>query len=78
MYFGEVSKVREYMTDRGYGCESEVGTAEHVLDCVSRAVGADAEEERLSGERIENIAMAATNHAREMVTFSDGDEKDGA
>ena len=76
MYFGEVSKVRAYMTDRGYGCESEVGTAEHVLDCVSRAVGADAEEERLSGERIENIAMAATNHAREMVTFSDGDEKD--
>ena len=47
MYFGEVSKVRDYMTDLGYGCETEVGTAEHVLDCVSRVVGADDEAEKL-------------------------------
>eukprot|EP00584_Thalassiosira_punctigera_P008055 CAMPEP_0172542170 /NCGR_PEP_ID=MMETSP1067-20121228/12831_1 /TAXON_ID=265564 ORGANISM="Thalassiosira punctigera, Strain Tpunct2005C2" /NCGR_SAMPLE_ID=MMETSP1067 /ASSEMBLY_ACC=CAM_ASM_000444 /LENGTH=731 /DNA_ID=CAMNT_0013328349 /DNA_START=37 /DNA_END=2232 /DNA_ORIENTATION=+ len=77
MYFGEISKVRQYMTDLGYGCEPEVGTAEHVLDCVSRAVGADAEAERLSGERIENIATAAKEHASEWVVFGNGGEKEG-
>mmetsp|Transcript_2860 Transcript_2860/g.5211 ORF Transcript_2860/g.5211 Transcript_2860/m.5211 type:complete len:611 (+) Transcript_2860:797-2629(+) len=76
IYFGEVSEVRQYMTDLGYGCETEVGTAEHVLDCVSRAVGADAETDRSSTERIEIIATAATKHAREMVVFNDEDETD--
>lgn len=74
MYFGEVSKVRGHMTDLGYGCEAEVGTAEHVLDCVSRAVGADEEVERSSMERIERIAMAAAKQARELVVF-DGNGK---
>jgi len=75
MYYGEVSKVRQHMTDLGYGCEMETGTAEHVLDCVSRAVGADSEAERLSDERIESIATAASNLARESVIFN-GDEKE--
>lgn len=78
MYFGEVSEVRQYMTDLGYGCETEVGTAEHVLDCVSRAAGADAEADRSSTERIENIATAATKHAQEVVVFDDEDETDVA
>ncbi len=70
MYFGEVSKVRQYMSDLGYECESEVGTAEHILDCVSRAVGgADAEAEAVSVKRIENIASHATKHARGLVAF---------
>jgi len=59
MYFGEVSKVRGHMEGLGFGCESEVGTAEHVLDCVSRVVGADADAEKASVERIEAIAKAA-------------------
>lgn len=70
MYFGEVSKVRQYMTDLGYGCESEIGTAEHVLDCVSRAVGSDDEAERTSIERIEIIASEAVKHARQLVSFN--------
>ena len=69
MYFGEVSKVRLYMSDLGYECESEVGTAEHILDCVSRVVGADAEAETVSLKRIENIASQAIKHARELVAF---------
>ena len=69
MYFGEVAKVRLYMSDLGYECESEVGTAEHILDCVSRAVGADAEAETLSSKRIENIASQAMKHTRELVAF---------
>lgn len=75
MYFGEVSQVRNHFTNLGYGCESEVGTAEHVLDCVSRVVGADDESHRLSIEKIENIATQAVKHSRELVTFN-GDEKE--
>lgn len=76
MYFGEISRVRQYMLDLGYGCESEVGTAEHVLDCVSPVVGGNKEAQRLSIDRIENIATHAAKHAREFVTF-DEDEKGG-
>jgi len=75
MYYGEVSHVRQYFTDMGLGCEAEVGTAEHVLDCVSPVSGADDEAQRLSIERIENIATQAIKHSRELVTFN-GDEKD--
>jgi energy-coupling factor transporter ATP-binding protein EcfA2/ABC-type multidrug transport system permease subunit len=71
MYFGEVSKVREYMTGLGYGCESEVGTAEHVLDCVSRVVGADADVERDSIARIEAIAKAAKKQSNEVMKQND-------
>ena len=73
MYFGEVSKVRQYMTDLGYGCESEIGTAEHVLDCVSRVIGSDDEAERTSIERIERIAFEAAKHARQLVSFNGED-----
>lgn len=73
MYYGERSKVREYMEELGYGCEAEVGTAEHILDCVSRVVGADAEAERESVNRIETIARAADQHAREWVSFDSDD-----
>lgn len=76
MYFGERSHVRGYMSELGYGCEDEVGTAEHILDCVSRVVGADAEAEKQSQQRIETIAVAADRHAREWVSFdaSEGTE----
>ena len=77
MYFGEVSQVRQHMTDLGYGCEDEVGTAEHVLDCVSYATGAGDEAERLSLERIDNIATAAAKHAQETVVFVEGTESKG-
>ena len=69
MYYGERSKVREYMDELGYGCEQEVGTAEHILDCVSRVVGADAEAERESEKRIGIIAEAADKRARGWVSF---------
>ncbi|KAL7544685.1 hypothetical protein ACHAWF_008054 [Thalassiosira exigua] len=69
MYFGEISHVREYITELGYGCEEEVGTAEHVLDCVSPVLGGDADAERSSAKRIELIAEAGAQHARELVAF---------
>ena len=69
MYFGETSKVRQHMSDLGYACESEAGTAEHILDCVSRVVGVDVEAESTSVKRIEIIASNAISHAKEMVIF---------
>lgn len=77
MYFGEVSKVRGHMEGLGFGCENEVGTAEHVLDCVSRVVGADADAEKASVERIEAIAKAARKQvdALELVTTDEQNEE---
>ena len=37
MYFGPVKDVRSYMERQGYQAEKEVGTAEYVLECISRA-----------------------------------------
>lgn len=39
MYFGETSKVRSHFKELGYPCASDTGTAEHVLDVISRANG---------------------------------------
>ena len=78
MYFGEVSEVRGHMKGLGFGCESEVGTAEHVLDCVSRVVGADADAEKASVERIEAIAKAARKQIDTLAlatTVEQNDEK---
>jgi ABC-type multidrug transport system ATPase subunit len=36
MYFGEVSKVREYMDRHVMKAPAEMGTAEHILDCISQ------------------------------------------
>jgi len=78
MYFGEVSKIRGHMEGLGFGCESEVGTAEHVLDCVSRVVGAGADAEKASVERIEAIAKAALKQvdALELATTDEQNEED--
>jgi len=75
MYYGEVSHVRQYFTDMGLGCKQEVGTAEHVLDCISLIAGGNNEAQRLSVERIEKIAKQAIQRSRDIVTFN-GDEND--
>lgn len=36
MYFGEVSKVRQYMDSNVMKAPAEMGTAEHILDCISK------------------------------------------
>ncbi|CAB9497231.1 Putative white-brown complex homolog protein 30 [Seminavis robusta] len=36
MYFGPVADARYYMERQGYPAEKEVGTAEYVLECISR------------------------------------------
>jgi len=59
MYFGEVSEVRSYFTKLGYGASmDDIGTAEHVLDVISRTFGGQLEKEE-STKRLEIIAKEA-------------------
>ena len=58
MYYGEISQVRSYMQNLGYPCSKDTGTAEYVLDCISRTNGGP-EQQAICDERIENIAEAA-------------------
>mmetsp|Transcript_7530 Transcript_7530/g.17000 ORF Transcript_7530/g.17000 Transcript_7530/m.17000 type:complete len:753 (-) Transcript_7530:115-2373(-) len=48
MYFGETSKVRDYMDTHVKKAPSDMGTAEHILDCVSRNA--------MPGERTEDAS----------------------
>ena len=58
MYFGPRKDIRDYM--EAYGCRSlpEIGTAEHILDCVSRIPIEDEGEEE-TNQRIERLASKA-------------------
>lgn len=58
MYFGEVSKVRQYMDDNVMQAPAEMGTAEHVLDCISKL--------QLPGETLED----ADNRIRRLATLA--------
>lgn len=58
MYYGERDKVRSYMDQNGCRSIPEMGTAEHVLDCISRTalVG---ETEYDTHDRLEHLADLA-------------------
>ena len=38
MYFGEVAAVRKYMESNACSAPAEMGTAEHILDCISKSL----------------------------------------
>lgn len=67
MYHGEVDKARSYFQRLGYECEKETGTAEYILDTISRTNGGEEEQER-STKRINHIATEAKSHL-ENITF---------
>ena len=71
MYYGEVKKARTYLQDLGYPCSSDTGTAEFVLDCISRTNGGP-EEQKKSTDRINHIASAASRQLKGL-TFKGGD-----
>jgi hypothetical protein len=48
MYFGEVANIRSYMAEHAYEAAAEMGTAEHILDCISKA--------QLPNETVEDAA----------------------
>jgi ATP-binding cassette subfamily G (WHITE) protein 1 len=58
MYFGEVAEVRKYMETHASEAPSEMGTAEHILDCISKAelIGETKDD---ANERMEKIAAVA-------------------
>mmetsp|Transcript_4852 Transcript_4852/g.7352 ORF Transcript_4852/g.7352 Transcript_4852/m.7352 type:complete len:684 (+) Transcript_4852:75-2126(+) len=70
MYYGEVSKVRNYIKDLGYPCSKDTGTAEHVLDVISRTSGGEEEQEK-STKRLNQLAEAAKESV-EIISFRSG------
>ena len=71
MYFGNLKKVRSYFQSIGYGAPLEVGTAEHVLDKISRVTGNDTVETE-STKRLDTIATYARNEAKMLVCDHQG------
>ncbi|VEU37074.1 unnamed protein product [Pseudo-nitzschia multistriata] len=58
MYFGETSKVRDYMDRHVTRASGEMGTAEHVLNCISRSAMPGESAEDVS-RRIDKLASLA-------------------
>jgi len=69
MYYGEVNKVRSYLQNIGYSCSKDTGTAEFILDCISRTNGG-ADEQKKSTDRINHIAAEASRQLK--VSFPTG------
>jgi ABC-type multidrug transport system ATPase subunit len=61
LYFGDASSVRSYMETNGCQAPKEMGTSEHVLDCITKLpVNGEASVED-SQRRIERLARLATD-----------------
>ena len=58
MYFGETSKVRKYMNQNVMDAPSEMGTAEHILNCISRSE-MPGESQGDASRRIDRLASLA-------------------
>jgi ABC-type multidrug transport system ATPase subunit len=58
MYFGETSKVRDYMDQNVMKAPAEMGTAEHVLDCISK-MEQPGETPEDASDRIDSLASLA-------------------
>jgi ABC-2 type transporter len=58
MYFGPRTEVRSYMEHHGCEALPEMGTAEHILDCISRQPIGDETDEEVNA-RMERLAMRA-------------------
>jgi len=71
MYYGDLKDVRSYMEKMGYPAEEETGTAEHVLDCISR--------QPLEDESIEEanarVAMLAEAASEKKIDLGIGGDK---
>jgi ABC-type multidrug transport system ATPase subunit len=70
MYYGEIEKVRSYLQSLGYPCTKDTGTAEYVLNCISRTNGGP-EEQKKSTERIEHISSAASRELKSLTLSND-------
>jgi ATP-binding cassette subfamily G (WHITE) protein 1 len=59
MYYGETHHVRSYMEECGYIAEKEVGTAEHILECISLETDMDGGHSQESVQRVATLAQRA-------------------
>lgn len=60
MYFGEVASVRKYMEENACKAPAETGTAEHILDCISKdLLPGESEEDAVA--RLEHLAAIANS-----------------
>jgi len=60
LYFGERKMARKYFEQHGCPASPEVGTAEHVLDCITRDVIFAGETEEKVDQRMESLIAAAS------------------
>ena len=70
MYFGEVDSVRSYMEESGYTASVGMGTAEHILDCISRK-RIEQETDEDVDRRMDQLARAAAAQSSGRVLASD-------
>lgn len=74
MYFGPVDEVRKYMQKQGYEPEKEVGTAEYVLECISRVPRMD-EADADAHKRVLTLAENAKNAQKTDLGVKGEDDK---
>lgn len=60
MYYGEMHYVRSHMESHGCEAPEEIGTAEHILDCITRTAIEDETEEDVT-DRMKRLAEAASS-----------------
>lgn len=70
MYFGEVNKVRSHFSSLGFSASSDEGTAEYVIECISRITG-DKETEAKSLERFDRLSSDAQKMSNKINFKSD-------
>lgn len=63
-------KVRSYLQNLGYPCSSDTGTAEFVLDCISRTNSVGPKEQEESTKRISHIASEAKRQLQSLTLES--------
>ena len=76
MYYGKVQDVRSYMERMGYPAEPEIGTAEHVLDCISRQP-LEGETTEEASARMDKFAKAALEQTIDLGPNADNDKSSG-
>jgi hypothetical protein len=77
MYFGPINHVRAYLEQLGYAAPKEMGTAEHVLECIAKVSSGGPQAEQESLDRIHKIAEKAASAKIALPVVKDGDDDKG-
>ena len=74
MYFGEITNVRSYVEGLGYKADAQVGTAEHILDCISQINGGPAEIEE-TNTRLKRLSEKAKEASKALVLSNEATDQ---